>query len=381
MLDDYGLTPAQIQMRGSLFALLARHLPDDRIRLLEEEGEFPAEAYRALAEAGWLGLIFDEKYGGSGGSYTDLAVIMETIGYHWTGIANAFLASIGLAGVHIATYGGEEQKARWLPRIISGATRMAFALTEPMAGSDAAAIRTRAVKRGDTWLLNGSKLYITCGYIADYLVVVAKTDPDAGRHGMSMFLVDARAEGVTVNRLRQLGRRCAATAEIFFDDVAVPAENLLGPENGGWRNLMRCLGVERLILAATYTGNSFRIIDYAKDFATQRQQFGRPITAFQAVAHKFAEMRTMAESSRLHAYDVARRLDAGGEATLQIAMAKIVGAESNFRVADLGMQVMGGAGYMMEYEMQRFFRDARVGSIGGGTSEIQKNIIAKQMGL
>lgn len=381
MHDVFGLNSDQIQMRESVLDLLERHLSPEKVRSLEDSGDFPEEAYQALADAGWLGLIFDDSYGGAGGSYTDLAVVMEAMGYHWTGISHAVLASVGLAGVHIATYGNSHQKQLYLPEIVSGKSKMAFALTEPSAGSDAASIRTRAEKKGDGFLLNGSKLYITCGYVADFLVVAVKTDPDAGKNGISMLLVDAKSDGVSIRRLKQLGRHCTATSEIFFDNVKVPAENLMGPENGGWPNLLRCLGVERLILAATYTGNSFRIIDYAKDYATKREQFGRPVTKFQAVAHKFADMRIMAETARLHAFDVAHRLDAGVDASLQIAIAKVVAAENNFRVANLGMQVMGGAAYMMEYEMQRYFRDARIGSIGGGTSEIQRNIIAKQVGL
>lgn len=380
-MDGFGLTESQIEMRGQLKTLLDRHLPTETIRALEAEGRFPEEAYAALAEAGWLGLIFDPAHGGAGGDYADLAVVMETMGHHWTGISHAVLASIGLAGVHIHTYGDAAQKATWLPRLISGRVRMAFALSEPEAGSDAAAIRTRATPTNEGWALSGRKQYITGAHVADHLVVAARTDRDAGRHGISMFLVDARARGVSIRRLEQLGRRCCATSEIAFDQVALPPQALLGPLNGGWPNLMRCLGIERLILAATYAGNCFRILDEALAHAQQRHQFGQPIGRFQAVAHKLADIRILAESARLHAFDVARRLDAGAATPTHIAIAKVICAENNFRCADLGMQVMGGAGYMMEHDMQRYFRDARVGSIGGGTSEIQRNIIARQMGL
>jgi alkylation response protein AidB-like acyl-CoA dehydrogenase len=196
-----------------------------------------------------------------------------------------------------------------------------------------------------------------------------------------MLLVPATAKGVVIRPLDQLGRRTTRTNEVFFQDVEVPAENLIGEENRGWKNLMKCLNLERLCLAAASAGSMQHIIDYARDYASNRKQFGQPITKFQAIAHKFADMRVMAETTRLLVWRVAEMLDAGLDPRIETAMAKLLATENDFRCADLGMQIMGGASYMMEHDMQRFFRDTRISPIGGGSSEIQRNIIAQLMGL
>ncbi|EWS63844.1 Acyl-CoA dehydrogenase [Hydrogenophaga sp. T4] len=269
---------------------------------------------------------------------------------------------------------------------MDGRLRMAIALTEPGAGSDAAAIATKAERRGERYVVNGQKLYITCAHVANHLVTAVRTGPSgdpqfAGHKGISMLLIPADAPGVTIRMLDTLGRRTTRANEVFFDNVEVPAENLIGAENKGWRGLMKCLNMERLCLAAAGAGNTQHVIDYAKDYATQRVQFGQPITQFQAIAHKFADMRIKAETTRLMTYRVAEMLDAGVEPRIETAMAKVVSTDNDFDCANLGMQIMGGAGYMMEHDMQRFFRDSRIGPVGGGANEIQRNIIAQLMGL
>jgi len=377
----FGFTDEQRQMREAVLDLIDRVLPPAKIRELDARGEYPFEAYDALARAGWLGLPFPEEYGGTGGSHMDLAVLVEAIAYRFASLATAYLTSTIYAGQHIARHGSETLKRTWIPRIADGSCRMAIALTEPEAGSDAAAIRTRALRQGDRYLVNGQKLYITCAHVSQQLVVAVKTDPAAGHRGISMLLVPADAKGVTIRPMDTLGRRTTRANEVFFEDVEVPAGNRIGEENRGWPDLMQCLNLERLCLAAAGAGNMQHAIDYALDYARERRQFGQPITNFQAVAHKFAEMRVMAENARLLTWRVAQMLDAGLDPRLETAMAKLVATDNDFRCADLGMQVMGGAGYVMEHDMQRLFRDSRVGPIGGGANEIQKNIIARLLGL
>lgn len=378
---DHQLTDLQRMTRASVLPLLADVLPREKIRALDEASEFPHEAFQALAKAGWMGLPYDAKYGGSGGSFKDLAIFIETVAYHNAQMASAYLATVVYGGMQISHGATEAVKDEILPAIIAGKTRMALCLTEPEVGSDVSAITTSAVADGDDYVINGQKIYITCAHVADQLVVATKTDKSAGRNGITLFVVDAKSPGLTVRPLKALGRRMIHTNEVFFDNVRVPANRVLGAVNGGWNALMRGLNLERLCLSAAASGNIQKIIDYAKDYASERKQFGRPITEYQAVAHKFADLQIMAETTRVLTYRVADMLDAGLQPTAETAIAKVVATENNCKCADIGIQIMGGAGYMMEHEMQMYFRDARVGPIGGGTSEIMRSIIGKQMGI
>ena len=378
---EFGLSPEQKLIRKSVLELLRRVLPRKKIAELDDKSEFPVEAYAALAKAGWMALAYPEAYGGSAGSYKDLAVFIEAVAFHNGPMASAYLTTAVYAGRQVYLGGSEALRREIIPRVISGETRLAIALTEPDTGSDLSAIRTRAREDGGDFILSGQKVYITCAHVADHIVVAAKTDPQAGRRGISLLLVDARAPGVRIRPLRSLGRRMIHTNEVYFDDVRVPGARLLGEKNGAWRNLMRGLNLERMVLAAAASGNCMKIIDYAREFASQRVQFGKPITAHQAIAHKFADMQIMADSARALTYRVAEMLDAGLEPTMETAIAKAAATESNCRCADHGVQIMGGAGFMMDHDMQMFYRDARMGPIGGGTSEIMRNIIAKEMNL
>jgi alkylation response protein AidB-like acyl-CoA dehydrogenase len=376
-----GLAHAGVAVQRVL-DLLGRHLPWDSIRKMDEAREFPHEAYQALADAGYIGLFYPEALGGMGGSYRDIAVFLETLGYYYTGIAQAITTSAVYAGMHIAKFGTPELQKELVPKIIAGKAKLALGMSEPGTGSDVAGLKTFAERQGDEYVLNGNKVWITCAHVADYLVVIARTDREASRHqGISTLLVDAKAPGVTIRPLSMLGRRTSHANEIFFENVRVPATNLFGGEGRAWKNIMSCLGLERLGLAAISAGHCFKITEYARDYAKQRVQFGKPISDFQVIQHKLADMLILSETARQMAYRAADVLDAGQPAVTEASIAKVVATENNFKCADIGMQIMGGAGYSMEYDMQMFFRDSRVGPIGGGTNEIQRNIIAKKMEL
>ena len=382
LMNLHGLTDEQKMMRASVLAICEKHLPRDRIRRMDEERTFPHEAYDALAAAGYLGLIYPEALGGAGGSHTDLAVLLETLGYYYTGIAQAVTTTMIYAGMHVVKFGSPALRQTMVPKIAAGRTKLALAMSEPGTGSDIAGIRTTALRDGDEYVIDGNKVWITCAHVADYLVVIAKTDPKAPRHrGMSPILVDARAPGVTIRPLQMLGRRTTHANEVFLDKVRVPAGNLLGEEGQAWKNIMSCLGLERLALAAISAGHCFKITEYARDYAKERIQFDRPISDFQVIQHRLVNMHIMAETARQSVYRVAALLDDGQSAIEETSIAKIVCSENNFRCADEGLQIMGGAGYSMEYDMQMFFRDSRVGPIGGGSNEIQRNVLAKRMGL
>jgi alkylation response protein AidB-like acyl-CoA dehydrogenase len=272
-------------------------------------------------------------------------------------------------------------KREVLPKIIAGDMRLALCLSEPDHGSDVAGIELSAGRKRDGYVLNGQKIYNSAAHVAHNLVVVGKTKPGRGYDGISLFLVDASLPGVSIRRLSALGRHTTEANHCFFENVALPADRLIGEENGGWRGLMRCLNVERLNLAANGVGNTRRIIDHVLAYAKTRAQFGRPIGKFQAVSHKLADMEIMWQTARAQTFRVAQMLDAGLDPVCENAVAKAYATEVNWKVADMGMQIMAGAGYIMDQDMQMMFRDARVGTIGGGTSEIQRNVIARCMGL
>ena len=379
--STFGFTEEQRLMRESVLDLLGRVLPRAKIRELDAKGEFPADAYAAMAKAGWMALPFPENYGGSGGGFKDLAVLIESIAHHYASMATAYLTTTIYGGQQVALFGSEALKRTYIPRIVDGSCRMAIAISEPETGSDVAAIRTRAERKGDRYVVRGQKLYITCAHVADYIATAVKTDPAAGRKGVSILLVDARSKGVTIRPMETLGRRTTRANEVFFDDVEVPADHLIGEENRGWGNLMRGLNLERLCIAAAGAGNLMHVIDYALDYAKERKAFGQTIGGFQAIQHKFADMRIMAEAARAVTFRAAEMLDAGLDPRMEIAIAKVLATENDFRAADLGLQIMGGAGYTMEHDMQRMFRDSRIGPIGGGSNEVQRNIIAKLLGL
>ena len=383
LLNDFGLTDEQKLMRESLLTLAERVLPPERIREMDENREWPREAYQALAKDGWLGLPYPEKYGGLDGSYKDIAVLLETLAYHYSGFATTFMTTPVYSGVHLLRSGSEAMKSEYLPALIRGELYLCFALTEPHTGSDAAGIRTNAVRKGDDYIINGAKCWITNAHVADYIVLVVKTDPDAEppHNGFSKFLVPTNAKGVEIRPLDTVGRRTTHTNEIFLDDVRVPARNMIGEENRAWKALMGGLNLERLAIAANGAGGAQKALTLAADYARERVQFDQPIAEFQAIQHKLADMRIKAEMARLIAYRVAEMMDAGIDCRIETSIGKIVATVSDFDCANMGMQIMGAAGYSMEQEMQRMFRDSRLGPIGGGSNEIQRNIIAKAMGL
>lgn len=382
LVNTTGLSEDQTMIREAVLEILQGTLPREEIRRLDDTKEYPLAAYQALADSGFLGLFFEEQYGGAGASYKDLTSFMETLGYHYAGLGQAVMITTIYAGGHVSKFGSDELKARIIPGIIDGSIKMSLAMSEPGTGSDVAGLKTKAVKTDGGYVLNGTKVWISGAHVADYIVVIARTDASASRHeGLTTFLVDTKSAGVTINPLSMLGRRTTHANEVVLEDVFVPEANRIGEEGKTWKNLMKCLAMERLGLAAISAGNCYRIVEDAAEYATQRVQFDQPISSFQVIQHKLVDMWIMAEQARQATYRVAEILDAGEHAIEETSIAKIIATENNFKVADIGLQVYGGSGYAMEYDMQMYFRDSRVGPIGGGTNEIQRNVLAKRMGL
>ena len=379
---DFEFTTEQNMLRDSIAKMMDKVVTPEYIRRLDREQAYPYELYDAWIEMGLLRMCFPEEYGGLGGSVMDMVVIAEELSRKSFDFFTAFGGSV-FNGLNLVNKGTEEQKQYWIPKLLAGEIRLSISMSEPDAGSDIGAMRTTAKRDGDDWVINGQKIWATgAGAKNNVICCYAKTDTSVHyRKGMSLFLIDNDAPGVTLRKLDMLGRRCVGTYEIFFDNVRVPADRLVGGENKGWEVVLAGLQVERITSTAGYSGGAQAVVDLALQYSKDRKQFGRPIGTFQAIGHMLADMQTELEAARTLMWRAAWMVSQGKDALKEISMAKLFGSEMYARVANMGMQIMGGYGYNMEFDMQRHFRDARSGTIGAGTSQIQRNLIANLMGL
>lgn len=347
----------------------------------EEKGQFPRELFNRAGELGFLGLTYPEEYGGSGEDYLAGAVFLEEMYRSGSaGVSAGLGASIGIAGPQVYRFGSGDLKKRFLEPTVSGEKIGALGITEPNAGSDVASIQTTAVDGGNHYVVNGSKTFITNGVRADYVVTAVKTDTEAGHRGISLLVVEKGTPGFTVSRkLEKLGWNTSDTGELVFEDCRVPKANLVGEENAGFYYIMQNFAWERLIMALGAAVGAQVALEEAINYAHQREQFGRPLAKFQVIRHKIADMAAITETARCLTYHALSLFVAGEDALQAVAMAKIYACEAAIKVADEALQIHGGYGYMMEYPVQRFWRDARIGTIGGGTTEVMKEIIAGRL--
>ncbi|HEX8065311.1 MAG TPA: acyl-CoA dehydrogenase family protein [Thermoleophilaceae bacterium] len=348
-----------------------------------EETTFPDWVFRRMGELGFLGLSYPEEYGGQGGDYYSNLVLAEEIGHSNSGgLGMGIAVHTDMATPPIFLFGTERQKQDYLVPCIKGEKISCLGITEPDAGSDVAGIRTHAVRDEDGWVINGSKTYITNGHRADFIVLVTKTDPDAGYDGFTLFLVDMDLPGVVrEKRLEKLGMHASDTALLAFNDVRVPDDAVLGEVGKGFYHIMWELQGERLIGAAGCVAAAQRCFDRTKAYALERKAFGREIARFQVIRHKFAEMATKIESARQMVYTTAWRFQNGEYPVREISMAKLHASRVAVEVADECIQIHGGAGYMKEYGIERAWRDLRLNRIGAGTDEIMLEVIGRSYGL
>jgi alkylation response protein AidB-like acyl-CoA dehydrogenase len=348
-----------------------------------EETTFPDSIFPRMGELGFLGLSYPEEYGGQGGDYyCNIILAEEMAGCNSGGVAMGVAVHTDMATPPVFLFGTEEQKQRYLVPAIKGEKISCLGITEPDAGSDVAGIKTRAVRDGDEYVINGSKTFITNGHRADFIVLVTKTDPDAGYDGFSLFLVDMDSPGVVrEQRLEKLGMHSSDTALLAFQDVRVPADNLLGEEGKGFYHIMWELQGERLIGAAGCVAGAQRSFDKTLKYALERKAFGREIGHFQVIRHKFAEMATKIETARQMVYTTAWRFQNGEYPVREISIAKLYAARVCVEVADECIQIHGGAGYMKEVGIERAWRDSRLNRIGAGTDEIMLDVIGRSYGL
>ena len=354
-----------------------------------EETTWPNEAMRRAGELGYLGLCFPEEYGGQGGDYFYSLVRAECMSYAGsggTGMGFAVQTDMVLPPIHLL--GTEQQKQRYLVPGIKGERIGCLGITEPGAGSDVAGIRTKAIRDGDEYVISGSKIFITNGVRADFCVLVAKTDPDAGHSGITLFVVDLRDDngdavpGFQVSRtLEKMGMHASDTAELAFEEMRVPETAVLGEIGKGFYHISWELQGERLVAAAGCHAGAERMIERTLEYAKEREAFGRPIGRFQAIRHKFAEMAMKTEAAKQFTYATAWRFANGEYPVREITMAKLFASRVCCEVADECVQILGGYGYMKEYEIERSYRDVRLNRIGAGTDEIMLDVIGRSYGL
>jgi alkylation response protein AidB-like acyl-CoA dehydrogenase len=376
---DFTLSEAQRAIQGVVRDFARREIIP-KAAAFDQREEFPWEIIQKAASLGLLGILVPEKYGGAGMDYVSYVAILEELGRADASVALTVEAHNSLGVNHILLFGTDDQRRRYLPPLARGEMLSAWALTEPGSGSDAAAMRTTAVRHDNTYVLTGTKNFITSGSVAGVYVILAQSDATRGSHGISAFILGRGAPGFSVGRReKKLGVRASDTAQLILDHVRVPAENLLGEIHHGFIDTLQVLDGGRIGIAALAVGLARAALEESVAYSKQRVQFGQPISAFQATQFKLADMATAIDAARLLTYRAAVLADQGRPFTKEASMAKVYSAEAAVAAATQAIQIHGGYGYTVEYPVERYLRDAKLCEIGEGTSEIQRLIIAREI--
>jgi alkylation response protein AidB-like acyl-CoA dehydrogenase len=376
---EFDFTTEQVQLRKAV-----REFADSEIRphVMEwdENQTFPLEVVKELGELGYMGSIFPEELGGAGLSYIDYSIIIEELSRVDGSVGIILAAHTSLCSNHIFKAGTDEQRRRYIPKLASGEWIGCWSLTEPEAGSDAAGTRTTAVRDGDCWVLNGSKTFTTNAHYADVCVAMAVTNRAGAQHGISAFIIEKDTPGFRAGKKEnKLGLRASATGEVIFDNCRLPASQLLGKEGEGFVDSLRVLDGGRVSIAALAIGMAQGAYDAALHYSLLRKQFGRPISEFQAIQYKLVDMATALDASRLLNYRAGWMLDQGRRVTKESSMAKLFASEAAVDIANEALQIHGGYGFIKDYPAEKFYRDVKLCTIGEGTSEIQRLVIARQL--
>ena len=376
---SFALTDEQEQLRKEIRDFAAREIAPNVMRW-DEASEFPHEVVKKLGEMGLMGVIFPVELGGAGLGYVDYALAIEELSAVDGSIGIIVASHNSLCTNHIFVAGNEAQKAKYIPLLASGKWLGVWGLTEPGSGSDAGSARTSAVRKGDRWVLNGNKTFITNGHYADISVIIAVTDKSQGTRGLSAFVVEKGTPGFRPGKKEnKLGLRASDTSELIFEDCEIPEENLLGKEGEGFIDSMRILDGGRISIAALSLGIGRGAYDAARNYVKQRHQFGKAISEFQGIQWKLADMATQLDAARLLTQRAAVMKDSGQKTTLESSIAKLMASEVAVRVCDEAVQLHGGYGFIKDYPVEKFYRDVKLCTIGEGTSEIQRLVIARQL--
>ncbi len=375
----FTLTEDQEALRREIRDFAAREIAPNVLRW-DEASEFPIDVVKQLGQMGLLGVIFPPEYGGAGLGYVDYMLAIEELSAVDGSIGIIVAAHNSLCTNHIFLAGSEAQKKKYLPKLTTGEHLGAWGLTEPGSGSDASAARTTAVRKGDQWILNGTKTFITNGHYADISVIIAVTNREEGTHGLSAFVVEKGAPGFRPGKKEnKLGLRASDTSELIFEDCAIPAENLLGNEGEGFIDAMRTLDGGRISIAALSLGIAKGALDASVKYVKQRKQFGKAIAEFQGIQWKLADMATELDAARLLTLRAAVLKDAGKRVTQESAMAKLYASEVAVKICNEAVQLHGGYGFIKDYPVEKFYRDVKLCTIGEGTSEIQRMVIGREI--
>ena len=376
---DFQFTPEQIQLRKSVREFPAAEIAP-HVREWDDRQIFPLETIKKAGQLGFLGAIFPEELGGAGLGYIEYSIIIEELARVDPSVGLIVAAHNSLCTNHIFLAGNDEQRRKYLPKLTTGEWIGCWSLTEPEAGSDAAGTRTTAVRSGNGWVLNGGKTFTTNAHYAQVCVAMAVTDRSASSHGISAFILEADTAGFKVGKKEdKLGMRASATGEVLFTDCHLPASQLLGNLGEGFVDSLRILDGGRISIAALSIGIAQGAYDAALRYSKQRRQFNRPISEFQAIQHKLADMAMGIDAARLLTYRAGWMKDRGDRVTLESAMAKLFSSEMAVRAADEALQIHGGYGFIKDYPVEKFYRDVKLCTIGEGTSEIQRLVIASQL--
>lgn len=376
---NFDLTEEQQLIRDSVKDFTERHVAPG-VKERDQKKSFPHEIVKKLAEQGFMGMVHPEKYGGGGVGHISFCLAIEEIARWDASLALTVASHTSLASGHIALAATESQKEKYLTPLAKGEKLGAWCLTEPGSGSDASGMNTTAVKNGDHYTLNGSKIFITQGSVGDTYVVLAKTDPDKGTKGISAFIVEGDWDGVEPGSgMQKLGMNSSDTTEVVFEDVTVPADNLLGEEGQGFVDTMKVLDGGRIGIGALSVGIARGALEESMKYSGERKQFGSPIGDFQAIETKLADMATEVDAARFLVHRAAWLKDQGKPFSKEVSMGKLFASELAVRAANEAVQIHGGYGYIKEYHAERFMRDAKLTTIGEGTSEVQRMIIAREL--
>ena len=377
---DFQLTHEQRLWSDTVHSFMEKEVGRQYTREHDANREFPEEVFQKMAKLGWLGLLVDEEEGGSAADPVMFAIFCEAIGKYSLDTAACIMTSMFTA-TNISRHGTAEQKRKYLRPFLAGQGKFSISISEPDAGSDAASARSTARLEGDHWVLNGNKVFCSGAHLANATIAILARTSAERYDGFSLFLVPNTTKGLDIKKMNTMVRRSLGTTEFFMENLRIPKEALLGEVGKGWHYIGEHLEYERLSIAASQVGNARTALDDTIGYTKERKQFGRPLSSFQVLKHRMAENEAELEAARLLVYSAACKMARGERAVKEVSMAKLFCSQVLFKIAFNGMQALGGYAQLPEYDMERYFREAKHGMVGGGTNEIQCSIIAKEMGI
>ncbi len=381
---DFAFTTEQQMLRDTLKRFLKEKCPKELVRGYDRREEYPTKEWKMLADLGFVGVSFPEEYGGTKGNIIDQTIIVEELSRGFTALALIYLLGVCFGGITIMMHGSDDQKDKYLKKLLNGEIIFSLGMTEPGGGTDIlGALKTKAAKDDNRFIINGQKVFTPGAHHASHIVTLARTNSNPAKKslGLTIFLVGTKSDGLEIRKIEKLGSKAVSSFEVFFDNVTVDESSIIGEVDRGWYYILDTLNIERILVASVSLGVAQAAFDDALNYAKERYAFGRPIGQFQAIQSYISEMATEIELARLITYKAAWMQSNNIECSLEASMAKMFASDCAVKVTDMGMRIMAGYGFTMEYDMQRYFRDARQYVFAPITNEMSKNFIAEKFGL